>query len=72
MWRPDWNPSEPIEELINRLEDCYIFAIYMSSVYTPAQLIERALSPACWDWRTIVVAAASEEVCGRVPIKLPY
>ena len=26
-WRRDWNPSEPIEELINRLKDCYIFAI---------------------------------------------
>ena len=41
-WRRDWNPSEPIEELIDRLEDCFIFAIYMSSAYTPAQLIKRA------------------------------
>ena len=41
-WRRDWNPCEPIEELINRLEEVYIFAIYMPPAYTPGQLIERA------------------------------
>jgi hypothetical protein len=34
-WRMEWNPSEPIEELIDRLEDCYMFAIYMPPPYTP-------------------------------------
>ena len=41
-WRRDWTPSEPIEELIDRLEEVYIFAIYMPPAYTPGQLIDRA------------------------------
>ena len=39
-WRRDWNPSEPIEELIDRPEEVYIFAIYMLPAYTPDQLIK--------------------------------
>ena len=42
MWRRDWNPCEPTKELIDRLEEVYIFAIYMPPVYTPDQLIEQA------------------------------
>ena len=38
----DWNPSEPTEELIDRLEYCYIFAIYTPPAYTPAKIIKRA------------------------------
>ena len=41
-WRLNWNPSEPIVELIERLKNCFIFAIYMPPVYTLAQLIKRA------------------------------
>ena len=41
-WRMDWNPSEPIEELIDWLEDYYIFVVYMPPAYTPAQRIKRA------------------------------
>ena len=41
-WRKEWNPAEPIEELIDRLEDCFIFAVYMPPPYTMEQLIERA------------------------------
>ena len=41
-WHRDQNPSEPIEELIDRVEDCFIFAIYMPPPYTQPQLIERA------------------------------
>ena len=40
-WHRDWNPNEPIEELIDHLEEVYIFAIYMPPAYTPDQLIER-------------------------------
>ena len=36
------NPSKPIGELIKRLEDCYIFTIYMPQAYTPVQLTVRA------------------------------
>ena len=28
-WRMDWNPSKTIEELLDPLKDCFIFAIYM-------------------------------------------
>ena len=38
----DWNPSKPIKELIDRLEDCVIFAVYRPPAYTSAQLIKRA------------------------------
>ena len=41
-WRRDWNPSKPTEELIDRLEDCFIFVIYMRPAYTQPQLTERA------------------------------
>ena len=41
-WRRDWNPSEPTKELIDRLEEVYIFALYMSPAYTPDQFIKRA------------------------------
>ena len=41
-WRRDWSPSEPIEELIDRLDEVYIFAIYMPPAYTPGQFIDRA------------------------------
>ena len=41
-WRRDWSPSKPIEELIDHLEEVYIFTIYMPPAYTPGQLIDRA------------------------------
>ena len=41
-WRKDWSPVDPIEDLIHRLEEFFIFATYMGPVYTNEQLIERA------------------------------
>ena len=42
-----------IEELIDRLEDYFIFRIYVPPAYTPAQLIKRAHTsrePDCIQW----------------------
>ena len=41
-WRADWNPMHSNEELIDRLEDYFIFSIYMPPAYTVVQLLERA------------------------------
>ena len=41
-WRKEWNPADPIEELIDRLEECFIFATYMGPAFTDEHLIERA------------------------------
>ena len=38
-----WNPSEPIESLFDRLEDCYVFAIQAKPPYTQEQLIDKAI-----------------------------
>ena len=38
-----WNPSEPIEELYDRLEECYVVAIVAKPAYTKAQMIDKAL-----------------------------
>ena len=38
-----WNPSEPIEELYDRLEDCYLTAMLAKPAFTIEQMIDRAL-----------------------------
>jgi len=38
-----WNPSEPIEELYDRLEDCYLTAMLAKPAFTIDQMIDRAL-----------------------------
>ena len=60
----DWNPSEPIKELINCLEDCYIFAIYMPPAYT-TQLIERTHTQVK---RTVLYSTAVVEWEGFVAV----
>ena len=37
----DWNPSDPIESMVDCLKDCYVFAVYMGPPYTLEQLIKR-------------------------------
>ena len=43
QWRAGWNPSEPIESLFLRLEDCFTFAIASPPPYTEAQMVGKAL-----------------------------
>ena len=42
LWRADWDPQEPIHELMVRLEECYIFAVYLGPTYTKESLIKQA------------------------------
>ena len=43
-WRAAWNPSEPIELLFDRLEDCYVLSIAAKPAYTQDQIIEKAIT----------------------------
>ena len=42
-WSEAWNPSEPIEELFDRLEECYVLALVNKPEYTQEQMIDKAL-----------------------------
>ena len=59
LWRAPWNPAEPIEILLDTLEECFTFAAIYGPAYTEAQLVDRALttiqqtglfSQACIEW----------------------
>ena len=39
-----WQPGEPIEELIDRLEDCYVKSIVMKPPFTMEQMLDKAKS----------------------------
>ena len=38
-----WNPADPIEELYDRLEECFVVAIVAKPAYTREQMIDKAL-----------------------------
>lgn len=43
-WSAPWAPSDPIETLIDRLDECFILARHNKPVYTKAQMINKALA----------------------------
>ena len=43
-WSAAWNPSEPIEILFDRLEDCYVLSVATKTAYTQEQMIDKALT----------------------------
>ena len=43
-WSAAWNPSEPIEILFDRFEDCYVLSIAAKPAYTQDQIIEKAIT----------------------------
>ena len=43
-WSAAWNPSEPIELLLDRLEDCYVLSVAAKPAYTKDQIIDKALT----------------------------
>ena len=43
-WSTAWNPSEPIELLFYRLEDCYVLSVAAKPAYTQEQMIDKALT----------------------------
>ena len=61
-WRAPWNQQDPIEVLMDRLEECFIYATTYKPAYTPEQLIDRTLTTikqtglyktACMEWESL-------------------
>jgi hypothetical protein len=38
-----WDPSDPIEALFDRIEDCFIFALICKPEYTMEQIVDKAI-----------------------------
>ena len=49
-WSAAWNPSEPIELLFDRLEDCYVLSVAAKPAYTKKQMIDKALTAMQHTW----------------------
>ena len=43
LWSTGWNPQDPIEELFERLEECYVIALVTKPPYTKEQMIDKAM-----------------------------
>jgi len=44
LWSTGWNPQDPMEELFERLEECYVIALVTKPPYTKEQMIDKASS----------------------------
>ena len=43
-FRAPWNPSDPIETLYDRLEECFVFSLVAKPAYNDEQVIDRAIT----------------------------
>ena len=43
MWAASYNPSDPIEDLFDRLEECFVVALVSKPAYTTEQMVDKAL-----------------------------
>jgi hypothetical protein len=43
-WSELWNPADPIEDMIQRLEECYATSLIFKPAYTLEQMIDKALT----------------------------
>ena len=43
LWSTGWNPQDPIEELFERLEECYVIALVTKPPHTKEQMIDKAV-----------------------------
>ena len=43
MWTAPYNPSDPIEDLFDRLEECFVIALIAKPVYSTEQMVDKAL-----------------------------
>ena len=43
-WSTLWTPADPIEVMIDRLEDCFVLAKHSGIAYTFTQMIDKALT----------------------------
>ena len=42
-WAAAYNPNEPIEDLYDRLEECFVVALVAKPAYTMDQMVDKAL-----------------------------
>ena len=42
-WAAAYNPNEPIEDLYDRLEECFVVALVAKLAYTMDQMVDKAL-----------------------------
>ena len=43
LWSTGWNPQDPIKELFERLEECYVIALVTKPQYTKEQMIDKTV-----------------------------
>ena len=43
MWAAPYNPSDPIEDLFDRLEECFVVALVAKPAYSTEQMVDKAL-----------------------------
>ena len=43
MWTAPYNPSDPIEDLFDRLEECFVVALVAKPAYSTEQMVDKAL-----------------------------
>ena len=63
-WAAAYNPNEPIEDLYDRLEECFVVALVAKPAYTMDQMVDKALiavqctslyATAILEWNTVDV-----------------
>ena len=62
MWAAPYNPSDPIKDLFDRLEECFVVALVAKPAYSTEQIVDKALiaiqltslySTAILEWNSI-------------------
>ena len=43
MWTAPYNPSDPTEDLFDRLEECFVVALVTKPAYSTEQMVDKAL-----------------------------
>ena len=43
MWTAPYNPSDPIEDIFDRLEECFVVAIVAKPAYSTEKTVDKAL-----------------------------
>ena len=43
MWAAPYNPSDPIEDLFDRLEECFVVALVAKLAYSTEKMVDKVL-----------------------------
>ena len=43
MWTAPYNPSDPIEDIFDRLEKCFLVALVAKPAYSTEKMVDKAL-----------------------------